>query len=199
MSSPADYFDAMFKATSDPWGFRNRWYEKRKRQLTLATLPREHYRRIFEAGCANGELSADLAQRCSELICCDVSPTAAELAKERLTDAAHAHVYAGALPGDWPEGSFDLIVLSEIGYYLDEAALLSVIEQSLESLTPDGALLACHWLHPIEDGPLNGRLVHSLLQQHLTLCKVVCHRENDFLLELWCHHSSALNLREDAL
>ncbi len=198
MSRPAEHFDAKFQHTPDPWGFRHRWYEKRKRELTLAALPRQHYRRIFEAGCANGELSHALAQRCAQLLGCDVSPTAVALAKDRLSDAAHAEVYVGALPADWPAGTFDLIVLSEIGYYLDEPGLHALIQHCIASLADDGAVLACHWQHPIDDGPLNGRQVHRLLHRHLPLRRVICHRERDFVLELWGTDSGAINLSEAA-
>ncbi|EPN67648.1 methyltransferase, partial [Pseudomonas syringae pv. actinidiae ICMP 19101] len=63
MSVADSYFDELFRNNDDPWAFKQRWYERRKRALTLAALPRERYRAIFEPGCANGELSADLAER----------------------------------------------------------------------------------------------------------------------------------------
>ncbi|NYS43147.1 SAM-dependent methyltransferase, partial [Pseudomonas syringae pv. actinidiae] len=70
MSVADSYFDELFRNNDDPWAFKKRWYERRKRALTLAALPRERYRAIFEPGCANGELSADLAERCDTLVCC---------------------------------------------------------------------------------------------------------------------------------
>ncbi|MFE7421819.1 hypothetical protein [Rhodococcus sp. NPDC057529] len=60
------YFDAMYAASPDPWGFGDRWYEQRKYALTLAALPRPRYRRAFEPGCSIGILTAALAHRCDE-------------------------------------------------------------------------------------------------------------------------------------
>ena len=36
------YFDAMYQAADDPWGFESRWYEQRKYAISLALLPAPH-------------------------------------------------------------------------------------------------------------------------------------------------------------
>lgn len=196
MNVDAQYFAGLFAASDDPWAFRTRWYEKRKRDLILASLPRQFYERTFEPACANGELSAALADRSAALVCQDLDATAVALARQRLAPLSHVQVEQGRLPGDWPGGSFDLIVLGEIGYYLDPEHWLRVIEQSVASLTPDGGLLACHWLHPIEGCPQQGREVHALLEQRLPLYRVLRHEEADFLLEYWSCQPSVIDLDE---
>ncbi|WP_109513213.1 class I SAM-dependent DNA methyltransferase [Pseudomonas ovata] len=185
MSVADDYFDDLFQNTDDPWAFRQRWYERRKRALTLATLPREHYRSIFEPGCANGELSAALAGRCDRFLGCDTSNRAVNLARQRLDGVAHATVIQGRLPHDWPEGPFDLIVFSELGYYLDAQDLQQLIRRALTSLSDDGQLLACHWRPAIEGCPLDAEQVHRLLAEHLPLHRICTHREADFLLDVF--------------
>lgn len=67
----------------------SRFYERRKYALTLAALPRAHYRRAFEPGCANGALSELLAERCDELFCCDLVEATVERARQRLRPFAH--------------------------------------------------------------------------------------------------------------
>ncbi|KPN90834.1 SAM-dependent methyltransferase [Pseudomonas nunensis] len=185
MSVEDRYFDGLFSGNDDPWAFRQRWYEQRKRAITLAALPRPHYRSIFEPGCANGELSAELASRCDRLLCCDTAAAAVALARTRLSLFDHAEVRQSRLPGEWPEEKFDLIVISEIGYYLDADDLKRLIVLAEQSLTADGQLLACHWRPPIDGCPLNARQVHDLLHEHLHLPRLVLHQEADFLLELW--------------
>lgn len=185
MSVATPYFDQLFAGNDDPWAFRQRWYEQRKRAITLAALPRPRYRSIFEPGCANGELSAELATRCDRLLCCDTAAAAVTLARTRLSLFDHAEVRQSRLPGDWPNEQFDLIVLSEVGYYLDAGDLNQLIKQATQSLTADGQLLACHWRPPIDGCPLNARQVHDLLHEHLHLPRLVLHQEADFLLELW--------------
>ncbi|MBD1587067.1 class I SAM-dependent methyltransferase [Pseudomonas typographi] len=196
MNTPAEYFDRLFQGSDDPWAFRQRWYEKRKRDLTLASLPRQRYERAFEPGCANGELSLALAERCDELVVMDFNERAVALAKQRLGDYPNAEVLEGHLPGDWPGGMFDLVVLSEVGYYLGEPAWREVIQQMLRSLAPTGSVLACHWLHPIEGAPQRGRQVHQLLDEGLGLHKAVSHQEADFILEVWCVVPCTVDLDE---
>src|SRR5579859_125831 len=65
---PGGYFDAMYEAAADPWGFQDRWYEQRKYALKVRVEQRQ-------------------------------------------------------LPGQWPAGDFDLIVLSELLYYFADRGL----------------------------------------------------------------------------
>ena len=196
MSLPAEYFDELFADNDDPWAFRTRWYEQRKRDLTLAALPRQRYARVFEPGCANGELSLRLAQRSDALLCMDMSLRAVELATQRLSQYSRAQVIQGCLPQDWPTGQFDLIVVSEWAYYLTPDAFVAVIERMRDSLTADGAVLACHWLHAIDGCPMDGRGAHDLLDSHLSLQRTLRHEETDFLLEMWSKRPGGFDLNE---
>jgi hypothetical protein len=69
-----EYFEDVYAASEDPWGFTTRWYEERKYSLSLAMLPRRRYGDAFEPGCSIGVLTAMLASRCDRLLSCDVSP-----------------------------------------------------------------------------------------------------------------------------
>jgi SAM-dependent methyltransferase len=196
MSLSPDYFEQMFEASDDPWSFRTRWYEKRKRELTLASLPRQRYQRVFEPACANGELSAVLAGRSDALFCQDINAKAVTLARQRLSGLQHVRVEQARIPQDWPSGEFDLIVLSEVGYFLDAGEWHQVIEQTLRSLSPAGGVLACHWSHPIEGCSQDGRDVHGALAERLHLHRLVRHEEADFLLEYWSRSATSIDLAE---
>jgi len=104
MSLSPDYFEQMFEASDDPWSFRTRWYEKRKRELTLASLTRQRYQRVFEPACANGELSAVLAERSDALFCQDINAKAVTMARQRLSGLQHVRVGQARIPQDWPSG-----------------------------------------------------------------------------------------------
>jgi len=184
VSLPARYFADMYAAGPDPWGFRDRWYEQRKRALTLACLPRRHFRRGVEGGCSNGELTAGLAERCGEVIGIEVDPAALAAATERLAGLP-VTLRQGSLPGDWPAGPYDLAVLSEVLYYLDEPAVAALGAQVLDGLAPDGVVLACHWRHPVADYPQTGDAVHPQLAAALRLPRLVHHAEADLVLEVW--------------
>lgn len=198
MSVADDYFDALFHGNDDPWSFKLRWYERRKRALTLAALPRERYSSIFEPGCANGELSAQLATRCDRLLCCDTSNRAVELARRQLGSMEHVSVIQARLPQQWPDEQFDLIVFSELGYYLDSDDLDKWIERALASLTADGQLLACHWRPDIDGCPLNAEAVHRALGLRLPMQRLFSHHEPDFLLDLWSRDGTSVAEKEFA-
>lgn len=185
MSVPTAFFDQLYQHNPDPWAFRERWYEQRKRALTLASLPRQHYRSTYELGCANGELSVGLAQRTEALLSCDAAARAVDLARQRLSHCPNVEVQQSRVPADWPEGNFDLIVLSEMAYYLDPGELRQLIERTLGSLTPDGHFVACHWRPAIEGCSLTGDQVHAMLQDGLDLSRLAQHLEDDFVLEVW--------------
>lgn len=185
MNSGREEFTQMFAHTDDPWGFKTRWYEARKRNLTMAALPRQHYRHGYEPGCANAELSAALAQRCNQLLVSDGVPAALDQARRRLQGMAQVSFLEGWVPDNWPPGKFDLIVFSEIGFYLDRAQLAALISQMKTALEADGTLLACHWRHPVEGYTLNGDDVHHALATQLGWPKLLRHEETDFLLEVW--------------
>jgi LmbE family N-acetylglucosaminyl deacetylase/SAM-dependent methyltransferase len=178
-SDPA-YFDRLYAMEPDPWGLATRFYEQRKREILLASLPQSRFRRAFEPGCALGALTERLAQRCDEVMASDASPPAVAQAQVLVT-APNARIARGQIPGDWPNGEFDLIVISEVGYYcLDLDFLHRRIE---ESLAPDGTLVACHWRHAAPDHPRTADAVHLALGLGLRL--LVAHHEEDFRLDVW--------------
>jgi SAM-dependent methyltransferase len=189
-------FDAMFDASEDPWSFRTRWYEERKRALTLACLPERRYERAFEPGCANGELTAMLALRCDYVLATDGSQRAVQLARARNLPHHHVWVEQALLPEQFPSGEFDLIVLSEFGYYLDSHALDQTIARTRNALRPGGTVLACHWRRPIEGCPRAGDDVHRQLEAHLRMPRLMQMVDEDFRLDVWCADARSVGERE---
>jgi SAM-dependent methyltransferase len=184
VSLPGDYFARMYAVSDDPWGFRTRWYEERKRAVTLAALDRPRYRRGFEPGCSVGVLTAGLAERCDALLASDVDPTAVVAARATVETHPHVVVERRSVPDEWPGGTFDLVVVSEVGYYLDHRALAVLVDRVTGSVEPGGAVLLCHWRHPVDDHPLTGDAVHAAFREHPSLTGAVRHEEEDFVLDL---------------
>ncbi|WP_067474322.1 class I SAM-dependent DNA methyltransferase [Actinomadura hibisca] len=181
MTLDTGYFDGMYEESADPWGFQSRWYEQRKYALTLAALPRRRYADAFEPGCSIGVLTALLAERCDRLFACDTSTAAVEQARRR---APGARVERRTMPQDWPDGRFDLIVLSELLYYFDDHDLATMLDRAVNALNPGGTLLAVHWRHPVPDYPHTGDDVHRALARTPLNC-LVSHTEPDFLCEVF--------------
>ncbi|MFB9831087.1 class I SAM-dependent DNA methyltransferase [Actinoallomurus acaciae] len=175
------YFDDLYADSPDPWGFASRWYERRKYALSLAMLPREHYRDAFEPGCSIGIFTALLAARCDRLLACDTSAEAVRRARLRAPEAT---IEQRMIPAQWPAGTFDLIVFSEILYYLGDADLAQALELGTGSLRPGGTLLAVHWRHPVADYPRTGDDVHAALAR-TRLSRLARHIEADFTAEVY--------------
>lgn len=116
MTVPSD-FEAMYRRRADPWSYETSRYEAMKYRTTLAALPRRRYRRTLELGCSIGVLSAMLARRSTRLVGIDCAPTAIDRARQR--NIPNAEFLLGQLPDDLPLRAFDLIVASEVLYYLE--------------------------------------------------------------------------------
>jgi len=179
------HFERLHADSPDPWQCDTRWYEARKRTLTLAMLPRQRYRHGFEPGCSVGVLSAELAQRCDAFTGWDASFNAVASARRRLSHLDHAAFEQRQLPAALPEAAFDLIVFSEVGYYLQEPALIATIRSLQQALQPSGDLIACHWRHLLADGHCSGDAVHERLHETLELPAVSNWVERDFRIDLW--------------
>ncbi|MES2946375.1 MAG: SAM-dependent methyltransferase [Pseudomonadota bacterium] len=179
------YFDAMFRKSDDPWKFQTRWYERRKRALTLACLPADRYTNGFEPACANGELSARLAARCDRLLVSDGIDRAVALSRQRLKGHANVEVRKAWMPQDWPKDKFDLIVLSEFLFYLKPEVVEQIAMKAQATLMPGGVILACHWRRPIEHCLITGDDAHDALNRFIELpnqCRLV---EPDLRLDIW--------------
>ncbi|MCP1410758.1 PIG-L family deacetylase [Paenarthrobacter sp. A20] len=178
-------FDEVHRREEDPWSYTTSWYERRKRALTLAALPRESYESGLELGCSIGTLSEELARRCRTFLGVDASSAALAQAAERLATYPTAEVKHLIMPQEWPEGSFDLVVLSETGYYLSPEELTELLARIQASTTPGGTLLLCHWRHPISGWELDAESVHAMARTHLGWPTHGLYQEKDFMLEVF--------------
>ncbi len=146
------YFEALYAGDPDPWRFATSNYEREKYAATIAALPPRRFHNGLEVGCSIGILTRQLAQRCDALLALDVAQAA--LAQAR-THCPGVQFERRAVPEDWPPGRFDLIVFSEVLYYLDAAALAATAARAMAAILPGGSLLLVHYLGET-DYPLTG-------------------------------------------
>jgi hypothetical protein len=181
------HFDGLYEQSADPYGFTSRWYETRKYALSMAMLPWPRYRRAFEPGCSIGVLSAQLAARCDSLLSCDGSAAAVATARERTAQFPQVTVEQRLVPGDWPTrgAPYDLIVLSELLYYLSDEDLAWTVGLAVDSLAEGGTLLAVHWRRPVPFHPQTGDGAHAALAARPELTLLADHREPDFLAQVY--------------
>lgn len=180
-SRSGDSFDAHYARKPEGWDFDGSWYEQRKRAVTLAALPRPRFRSALELGCATGVLTAALTERADAVLGTDVAAAAIERAERR---APGARFETAAFPAEWPDGRWDLVVLSEVGYYLSPDDLDRTVDRVLETLDDDGVLVACHWRHPDDDAVTDGDTVDARLAARWPRPALVRHVEEDFVLSV---------------
>ena len=161
-----DYFEAMYRADPDPWRFRTSDYEREKYAATLQALTRARYDRALEVGCSIGVFTAALARRCDALLAIDGSATAIASARDACAALRHVRFEERIVPDAFPAGRFDLIVLSEVIYYLHARDLERVAAQCVDALAPGGEIVLCHWLGET-DYPLTGREATDLFAHAL--------------------------------
>lgn len=145
-SLDAGYFEALYAEAPDPWSFRTSPYERGKYDATLGALARPRYRSVLEVGCSIGVFTHRLAERCDSLLAVDASTRALDEAKCTNADRPWVEFREATLPRDFPEGRYDLIILSEVLYYLSPEDLRQLAACCLAALELDGEMVLCHWL-----------------------------------------------------
>jgi ubiquinone/menaquinone biosynthesis C-methylase UbiE len=108
-------------------------------------------RRILDAGCGSGPLSAALRDRGAVVTGLDSSAGMLELARRRLGDDADLHLADLGRPLPFPDGAFDDVVASLVLHYLEDwTAPLAELRRVLR---PGGRLIASVD-HPLQGHPL---------------------------------------------
>lgn len=156
-----EYFEKVYAAKDDPWDFQTSEYEAAKYEATLDALPRGKYKNGFEIGCSIGILTEELAEKCEELLAVDVSEKAIEQAKERCRDLSNVRIQKMQFPDQFPDDEFDLILISEVGYYLSPPDWKNAMAKVFAHLIENGQVMLVHWTPFVHDYPQTGDEVHD--------------------------------------
>ncbi|NHD16111.1 MULTISPECIES: SAM-dependent methyltransferase [unclassified Actinopolyspora] len=185
-STPLERFGELHERWFDPWDTARSWYERRKRAVALACLPRPAYAAVVEPACGIGAFTAELAPRCARLAASDGLEVAVRRARQRLAGWPHVSVCRRRLPDGFPpeRASADLVVLSEILYYLDTGDLDAVVDAAVRALRRGGELLAVHWRPRADDAARDGDSAHRRLRERSGLEVLVTHCEAEFRAEV---------------
>ena len=98
------------------------------------------------------------------LLAVDVAQAALDLAAEEMARQGHGHVAfrRADIPDDWPTGRFDLIVLSEILYFIGPDEVRRTAEHVVQAALPGAAVLSVNTTAPIAKG-LSGAAAEAIL------------------------------------
>lgn len=175
-------FEQRYQRDPDPWDYRSSAYEQAKYDATLETCGCGPFRAALELGGSIGVFSARLAPRCLSLTTIDFSPTAVAVARNELRRYPHVRALLGEVPGAIPDGRYDLVVASEILYYLATPALAATLRRLQELVAPAGRVVAVHWRPVGPERPRSAAAVHAQLQALPWLRTVEDRSTADYLL-----------------
>ena len=163
-SSPA-FFDAKYHEKSDPWNFSSDAYELARYNEIIASISGRRYNHAFEPGCSIGVLTEKLAEHCGAVTACDFSAPAARQAKARCSSLPWVNVLCASIT-DRADGPFDLLILSEIGYYFSLEAWQAISWSLMDQLASGATVIGAHWLGSSAHHCISGDAVHDVLLNH---------------------------------
>jgi cyclopropane fatty-acyl-phospholipid synthase-like methyltransferase len=166
-----EYFDAIYTADPDPWNFADSPYEQAKYALTLNAMPKPRYRSALEVGCSIGILTRPLASRCDAIVAIDAARAPLVQAKRRCADLPGVRFEQMFVPEQWPEGVFELILVSEVVYYLSREDVGRLAARVTRSLPKGGSVLLVHWTGQT-NYPLSGDEAVTLFIEEMGACVI---------------------------
>lgn len=162
------HLSRLYAASEDPWNHRSSPYEAAKFRETLSAIGPGPFREALEIGCGNGELARRLAPRCRRLTAMDCIPAAAAAARRILAGFSQATVLQGCAPDDLPGIRPDLVLLSEVLYFLTPSEISTL--GGWLNRNAAGPVVAVNWTGPTDER-LNGAEAVGLLGQTLIMAQ----------------------------
>lgn len=178
------YFDDMYSVSNDPWNFTGSPYEQEKYNHTISALNGKQFNNGLEIGCSIGVLTNLLAAHCSVVLGVDISEKPIAVARERMIDRQGVQFEVLDIPRQYPDGKFDLIVVSEVAYYLSREDLVLTKELILDSLTAGGTLCLVHWRPQIEGCVFNGDEVNEYFLEDPALVQTYQHINTEYRIDV---------------
>lgn len=142
MAVGIDHLRDLYADTSDPWGFEQSAYEQEKFAATRNALSRPYYQAILELGCGNGQLALHLSNVTNRYVGMDAVEKALEAARQAVPTGTFL---VGYYPCPLPAETFELLVLSEILYFLDHAGL-QLLARDIDARWPDAEVICVNYL-----------------------------------------------------
>jgi SAM-dependent methyltransferase len=151
-----------FKARADPWGYEVIPFTLERFQASVELLDGARgdarFERAWEIGCAEGAMTARLAQICKRLSAVDFIPLAVERARLRCQEFSNVSFSKWDLKSDPAPGTFDLIVITDVlgSNFGGRRDICRARDKVVSALAPGGYLLYGDYL-----GELLSRRIHD--------------------------------------
>ena len=163
MSAVIAHLNDLYAQTDDPWNFDTSAYEQARFRATRDALPRDRYRAALEIGCGNGALARHLAPICGSYTGIDTVARAVAAAQVRVPAARFIQA---TYPCDLAGSDYDLIILSEVLYFLTPAVIRH-LARNLVAAAPGADLVCVSYLGDTAQA-LQGRDALAILQAALS-------------------------------
>ena len=177
-SRSADHFQRIYRTNSDPWDFQSP-YEQAKYGRTLGVLGDRRFASALEVGCSIGTLTHMLAPRCDSLLGLDIVEEPLQTARARCADQPQVQFQRMQIPMSWPEQRFDLILFSEVLYFLSTADIDRCVERALASLLPNALIVLVNWLGQSDDPTSGDDAAERFIQTSATHLMLRCQERHE--------------------
>ena len=136
-------------------------------------MPKARYQSALEVGLLDRRFDP-VACSCAATPWCEIDAAQSALveAKRRCADLPAVRFEHMFVPEQWPEGGFDLILLSEVVYYLNPEDVGRLANRVTHSLAHGGSVILVHWTG-LTNYPLSGDEAAALfIEQMGSTCVV---------------------------
>ena len=146
------HFETLFTKNPDPWKYTHP-YEQTKYDFTISLFPKRKIVNALEIACAEGHFTEQFAPLVQQLIAADISKIALERAAKRCNRFENIrYQHLDLIKDVFPTGQ-DLIVCSEVLYYVGAVENIKLVAAKMAAaLKPGGSLVMAH-AHQIIDEP----------------------------------------------
>lgn len=135
-------FDQVSRAR--PWNYDSHLEQERYARVIarVTELRGDNWGSALELGAHHGDFTKDLAKYCDEVLACDLSSAACEVARSRLADAEHVRIRKLNIETDAVPGIFDCVfVMDVLNYIYGRDKMLSISRKLAMVLRPGGTLV----------------------------------------------------------
>lgn len=162
-------FERKFAADPDPWKTWSSSFEQMKRRNLRHMVGTGRHGRVLEVAAGNGSNTSMLASRALRLTATEGTASGAELTARAVSGVPRTTVLQLDLAMPFPGPRYDLIVISEVLYYLDARTLSVLANNVANTLQPGGALVLAHHTAFFDDAQRSGADIHDLFLRRIRL------------------------------
>lgn len=180
-------FEQTFAQDADPWKTWTSRYEAVKRDALAKAVGAGRHGRVLEVAAGNGSNTRMLASRALRLTATEGTASGTKLLREATEGLPNVEVVQCNLKNSLPGDRYDLIVISEVLYYLPDRAFESFAREVARTLRPGGRLVLAHHRDEFADRARPAHNVHPCFIRTTQVSMKCCFRQRArrWLTERW--------------